>query len=269
MDQGHSELVPLRMPGRRPPLFCVHDRNFQYMAAAMQVDQSVYGLRPVNLDRASADLSVEQLAASHLQQICTIQEHGPYRLIGYSFGGLVAYEMATLLANRGEDVGFLALVDTLHPWFRRDLSPAESAQFRQTYLADRIRKYTRNLIHGRIQSIGSDTSRYIGTKIHPITWKITQRVCHALGRPLPIFGTSLMLEAMWRSYTPKEYRGSMVLFRVEKAMDGGSEFDSDPSLGWRKYAKMGVDVQFVQGGHGTVLNPPNVLNLVSKLVRYL
>jgi phthiocerol/phenolphthiocerol synthesis type-I polyketide synthase D len=239
------------------------------MAAHLRANQSVYGLRPVNLDVADVNLSAERLAASHLQKILTVQARGPYQLIGYSFGGLVAFEMATLLANRGEDVGFLGLVDTLHPLFLRDLSPAEMLRFRKTFLGDRIKKYARNLFQGRIQSVSADASRFIGKKVRPIAWKITKRLYQALNRPLPSRAPALVNEEMWRSYTPKEYPGHLVLFRVEKAMDGGKEFDDDLSLGWRKYAKNGVDIQFVQGGHGTVMQMPYVLSLVSKLAPYL
>jgi thioesterase domain-containing protein len=266
----YSEIIPLRREGRHPPLFCVHGGNFLHMTAAMQLDQAVYGLRPINLDRANPNFGINELAESHVEQILTVQLRGPYLLIGYSFGGLVAFEMAARLAARGEEVGLLALVDTLHPRFHHDLSPGEARQFRRTYLTDRMKKYASNVMHGRIRSISSDISRNIGKKIKPVAWKITQRASQALGRPQLAFAEPLILERMWQTYSPNgHYEGRVVLFRVEKAMGGGLEFDSDPALGWRKYAKMGVDVQYVQGGHGTVMDPPNVLNLVGKLVPYL
>jgi len=268
MDRNYSELVVLRTPGRNPPLFCIHDGNFRHMAANLKTDHTVYGLRPVNLD-AKVDFGVERLAASHLQQLFSVQARGPYRLIGYSFGGLVAFEMARLLAKQGEYVGFLGLVDTLHPSFVTDLSPAEILKFRKTLLADRIRKYARNLIQGKIQSVSADASRFLLKKVRPIAWNITKRLYEALNRPLPSRPQALINEQMWRSYTPKEYPGHLVLFRVQKAMDGGKEFDGDLALGWRKYAKNGVDIQFVQGGHGTVMEMPHVLSLVTKLEPYL
>jgi thioesterase domain-containing protein len=235
------------------------------MAAAMQGDHCVYGLRPVNLNVAGLNMSVEQLAASHLQQIRCVQEHGPYRLVGYSFGGVVAFEMATLLVNCGEDVGLLALVDTLHPSFRHDLSPVELKRFQKTYRSDRIKKYTRNLIQGKIDLIGSDASRFVAKKVKPIASKMVHTLCIALGLPPPHVDKSVIFSVMLDSYVPKEFRGRLVLFRVENAMDGGVEFDSDPSLGWNKYAKGGVDVELVPGRHGTMMQTPNVLSLVNKL----
>jgi thioesterase domain-containing protein len=231
------------------------------MAAAMPLDHSIYGLRWVHLDGAHVPLSVEQLAAGHLRQIRNVQERGPYQLIGYSFGGLVACEMGTLLVNSGEEVAVLALVDTLHPFFHRNLSAAELTRFRKAYLADRIKKYTRNLIQGRFDNIGSSVWRYMSNKVKPIAGKAA--------RPLPNIDRSLITSQMWHSYTPKEFKGRLVLFRVEKAIDGGAEFDDDPSLGWHKYATKGVDIQFVAGGHGTVMQMPSVVDLINKLVPYL
>jgi thioesterase domain-containing protein len=267
MNRSYSELVPLRTSSRNPPLFCVHDGIFQQMAAALQVDQSLYGLRPINLHTTS--VSVEQLAASHVENIRMLQPRGPYRIIGYSFGGMVAYEMATLLANKGEVVALLALVDTLNPSFRSDLSPAELVKFRKTYLADRIRKYIGNLRRGRIESIGADATRFIANKVKPVAWKITKRVYQALDRPLPNRSDAVIFKEMIESYTPKEYRGHLVLFRVKNAMGGGTEYDDDISLGWSKYVKDGVDIQFVEGGHETVMHMPYVLSLASKLEPYL
>lgn len=43
------------------------------------------------------------------------QPHGPYFLGGYSYGGIVAYEMASLLTERNQSVEFLAMIDTF-PW---------------------------------------------------------------------------------------------------------------------------------------------------------
>ena len=228
MDRGYAELVPLRISGgKQLPLICVGggwlggDENFHEMIAAMKVDQSVYQLRAVNLDEAC--LSVEQLAAVYLKQLCMAQENGPYRLIGYSFGGLVVYAMAVALLNRGEEVGFLALIDTPNPAF---VSLAGFSRLRKTYPVNRIRKYLRNLIHGRIDYIASDASKYIAARLMPITWKIIPKVQEALGHP-PSVNKLLMVNEMWNSYAPKEFRGRLVLFRAEDR----KEFDSDPILG--------------------------------------
>src|SRR5262249_39581722 len=53
-----------------------------------------------------------EMAESYIKEIKRVQRHGPYHIGGYSFGGLVAYEMAQILHSRGEEVALLALFDT-------------------------------------------------------------------------------------------------------------------------------------------------------------
>jgi thioesterase domain-containing protein len=58
---------------------------------------------------------IEALAAHYIEEVRRAQPNGPYFLIGYSWGGLVAYEMAQQLTASGEVVELVALVDTLLP----------------------------------------------------------------------------------------------------------------------------------------------------------
>src|SRR5689334_25000388 len=58
------------------------------------------------------------MAETYLDSIRKIQPNGPYSLAGYSFGGLVAFEMACRLRSAGETVALLALLETdLHHRF--------------------------------------------------------------------------------------------------------------------------------------------------------
>ena len=58
---------------------------------------------------------VRELAAHYVQLISKEQRHGPYFLGGYSYGGLVAYEIASLLSEQNQRVEFVAMIDTF-PW---------------------------------------------------------------------------------------------------------------------------------------------------------
>jgi thioesterase domain-containing protein len=266
MDTDRSEIVPLRTCANGPVLICMHCEHFEHMAAAIPIDSSVYGMRLVDLDRPNEDLTVEQVAESHAQVLCGRWENGPYILLGYSFGGLVAYEMARILLNRGKEIPLLALFDTPHPNFQRNLSQEESEVVRKKYLADRQTKYLLNLMKGRLDQIVLDTSKYLIKKAQPIYWKIIKASCKALNLSLPSTSESLRLSAMWHSYTPKEFSGHMVLFRAEGR---DAEFGDDLTMGWRRSLKNGVDVQFAHGSHEMMMGPPYVRNLVTQLTPYL
>jgi thioesterase domain-containing protein/acyl carrier protein len=65
--------------------------------------------------RALPDWSVQAHARRALTEIRRLQPHGPYRLMGHSFGGMVAYEIAQQLRAAGEQVAVLGVIDTFLP----------------------------------------------------------------------------------------------------------------------------------------------------------
>ena len=270
MDGCSAELIPLRTSGTSLPVFCIHNGlrgglAYEQLIAALPVDQSIYGLCPPPGD-TPAFRTVEELAAMYLQEVHKIQKHGPYQLLGWSFGGLVAYEMATLLVDRGEEVGLIALIDMHQPAFLRKV--AKTADFRIQYLESRAKKYINNLFKGRIDYIWSDASQYAKSLVHRHAWNAVQRLCRMFNRPVPniVRRDWIMINAILQSYTPKEFRGRLVLFRSE---DRQQEFNDIPSLGWDEVAKGGVDVHIVPGDHVAMMQMPNVLILAKQLTPYL
>ncbi|MBV9141208.1 MAG: SDR family oxidoreductase [Pseudonocardiales bacterium] len=110
-------VLPLRPRGLRAPLFCVHPGagvSWPYAAllGGLHVDRPLYGLQARGLHAGQAvAVSVAEMAADYLRQIRAMRPHGPYHLLGWSFGGLVAHAMATQLRAEGQRVGLLALLD--------------------------------------------------------------------------------------------------------------------------------------------------------------
>ena len=106
-------LLPIRAKGDGPVLFCVHPAgglSWGYMSLARYVpeDFRLYGLQARALDGTSEfPGSVRDMAADYVEQIKTVQPAGPYRLLGYSFGGIIAHEMAVQLREEGEDVAII------------------------------------------------------------------------------------------------------------------------------------------------------------------
>ncbi|MGD0561378.1 MAG: alpha/beta fold hydrolase, partial [Streptosporangiaceae bacterium] len=110
-------LLPIRTDGDRPPLFCIHPAaglSWCYMPLARYVpeDFRLYGLQARDLDGTSEyPHSIREMAADYIEQIRSVQSAGPYHLLGYSSGGIVAQEMAVQLRARGEEVAALILLD--------------------------------------------------------------------------------------------------------------------------------------------------------------
>jgi amino acid adenylation domain-containing protein len=117
-SQLWSSLVPIQPAGSRPPFFCIHGIGgnvigFRELGRRMGPDYPFYGLQSQGLDGSHpCHKSIEDMAAHYLDEIHTVQPQGPYLVGGFSFGGLVAYEIAQQLRERREEVGLLVLFDT-------------------------------------------------------------------------------------------------------------------------------------------------------------
>ncbi|MEV5594485.1 amino acid adenylation domain-containing protein [Streptomyces sp. NPDC052496] len=111
-------LLPLRTQGSLPPLFCVHSSlglswGYRGLLPHLPADRPVYGLQARGLAGPEPlPLTMDEMAADYAAQIRTVQPTGPYHLLGWSFGGTVAYAVATALEAQGEQVALLALLDT-------------------------------------------------------------------------------------------------------------------------------------------------------------
>ncbi|OKI20876.1 non-ribosomal peptide synthetase [Streptomyces sp. CB03911] len=108
-------LLPLRSGGSRPPLFCIHPAagiSWVYSGLLRHLDAAhpVYGLQARGL-RGAAPASVAEIAEDYLGQLRSVRPEGPYHLLGWSFGAVVAHAMAVRLQEEGEQVALLALLD--------------------------------------------------------------------------------------------------------------------------------------------------------------
>lgn len=115
-----SPVVPIQPSGSRPPFFCVHAAGgnvllYRDLSRHLGADQPFYGLQFPGLRGEQPLLTrIEDIAALYVQEIRSIQRHGPYLLGGYCLGGTIALEMAQQLTRNGEEVALLALFDTLN-----------------------------------------------------------------------------------------------------------------------------------------------------------
>jgi amino acid adenylation domain-containing protein len=120
-ENAFDVLLPLRPGGSRPPLFCVHpvgSLSWSYLGLIPHLDpeRPVYGLQARGLaEDEPLPGSLEEMAADYLEQIRAVQPAGPYHLLGWSFGGLVAHQIAVSLSEQGEEVALLAGLDS-RPW---------------------------------------------------------------------------------------------------------------------------------------------------------
>ncbi|WP_281903131.1 non-ribosomal peptide synthetase, partial [Phytohabitans aurantiacus] len=113
-------LVPLRANGSRPPLFCVHPVGgsaapYLALTGLLPADLPVYGFEAAGLHGGEPLRAVPEMAERYLPELLARQPRGPYHLLGWSAGGLIALELAARLRERGEPVALLTLLDTVAP----------------------------------------------------------------------------------------------------------------------------------------------------------
>jgi thioesterase domain-containing protein/acyl carrier protein len=154
-DAGGFRFVTLRAgSGDVAPLLCVHPQGggvFCYMklAAELPPELPVLGVQDAGLEGGAGAASVEAMAADYIAALRAATPCGPYRLLGYSFGGLVAFEMARQLEAAGESVAFLGMFDV--PWPEEiDSAPDGAMDDEVNWLPGRVAD-----VHAHAARIGS------------------------------------------------------------------------------------------------------------------
>ncbi|NWC11126.1 non-ribosomal peptide synthetase [Pseudomonas agarici] len=137
--------------GRQRPLFLTHTLQgyawyFEHLAGHIDADVPVYGLPALPLSAEPLEDLVE-IAARFVAVVRQIQHQGPYRIAGWSFGGLIAYEMATQLREAGESIEFLGLFDTtLAPLDRQDSTHHASLVTLHAFVTNNFAEHEPDLI---------------------------------------------------------------------------------------------------------------------------
>ncbi|MEV4643163.1 amino acid adenylation domain-containing protein [Actinoplanes sp. NPDC049548] len=145
-SSSFGTVLPLRTRGGLRPLFCIHAGSglgwaYARLVPHLDPEQPVYALQARGLlGDEPLPSSIDEMAADHLGQMVGIQPHGPYRILGWSFGGLVAHRIAALLEERGETVELLLLLDA------RPLATRSEAEVREAAAATPMSAVYRSML---------------------------------------------------------------------------------------------------------------------------
>ncbi|HET7464463.1 MAG TPA: amino acid adenylation domain-containing protein [Longimicrobium sp.] len=261
-------LIPLQPHGPLPPLFLAppgggHVVCYHPLAGLMGTDQPVYGLQARGIDDGLAPLgTAQEIAAFFIDAVRRVQPEGPYLLGGWSFGGMVAWEMGRQLRAAGAEVGLVALLDTGVPHPRQDRAELlDHARVLQRIVADLVGWGLASLV--RIERIGRLPHRDQAVEA-------VRQVNSPRQLPLSRVDEILTLTRVRRAnlgalvgYDPPPYPGHLTYVRTAASdrtvpPDGAVEF-------WATRALGGSTIHRVGGSHGTILQQPFVADLAEKL----
>jgi amino acid adenylation domain-containing protein len=275
-------LVPIRPDGDRPPLFLVHGiggrvLNYIPLARHLAPGQPVYGFQARGLDGAEQPLTrVGDMAACYLAELRGVRPRGPYHLGGYSFGGLVAFEMARLLSAAGERVALLAILDEPAPQLFKTWrwGPLPAARFLGN-LPGWLLDYVTQRSPMDILVDGWRTGRRSLKRALALVRRLCGRKPPRASFAEAYSGVEVpesfrgIWEANYRAeidYRPGVYAGRLTLLRARVQPLLGPH---EPTLGWGALARGGVDIRRVPGNHVTLIKEPHLPVLAAELQRVL
>ena len=263
-----SSVVPIRADGSAMPLFFIHGvggvlPDFPQLIDKIDPKYPIYGIQSQALDPVGPALTtLEEMAAYYIGAIRQLVPQGSFLMIGYSFGGMVAFEVAQQLLARGEALPAIVMIDSTEMSYLKRQAKANPPGRRAGDLYLRLRR-----------RLGEAVSQ--PQKFTYVREKFESRFYRALysllsKTPFPIH---LPLHAPYHvnwfaavNYAPRPYEGAIVLF---KAKDHFWEPGMPPDLGWASLARRGVQMFEIPGDHTSMFIEPSVSLLAGHLSRCL
>ena len=252
-------LVPIKPNGNKAPLFIVHGAglnvlNFINLSKHFDEDQPIYGIqgtKPKGFDGWYE--SIEAMAAHYIDAVTKVNPKGPYALAGFSFGGIVAFEMTRQLKEQGKTVTLTALLD----------SYVDSSYYYGNYRRKQLVRYF-DITHRRLDflkemllSWKAFKMRINGKKDYLLQRHfgkkkiMTEQEELALQQFIEADG---MVKKIVDRYHLKPQSFKVDLFRSKD----DDNYKLDPThLGWKKAALGGVTIHNISGNHLDIVAPPN------------
>ncbi|MEX3967390.1 amino acid adenylation domain-containing protein [Paraburkholderia sp. EG286B] len=275
-DPRSQQMVGMRTTGALPPLICIHPygghtTNYVELTRSLGGDQPVYGIQAGGLQGESTPLrSIEAMASDYIDLMKSVQPEGPYRLVGHSMGGCIAYEMAQQLERRGESVALLALLDSraqntsVQPLYRNGTYGKMAA--RQWLSDDAVML---GILMPKL-SFDWESLRDVPVDVH---WRHVLEAATQQGLLPAGTGERQIRQVLsvidandeaLRTYRPAPYSGRVLLCCGE---EGFARQFGEPDLGWGALAEA-LDVVHVPGDHHSIMSRESAQIIARHLQRH-
>jgi amino acid adenylation domain-containing protein len=250
-----SALVPLQPEGDAPPIFCVHPGGgdvfcYAELAKRLGAGQPVYGLRARGTDERGGipePQTVEQMAAAHAEAILQRFPIGPVRLVGWSSGGGLAYQVAQELRRRGREVDLVVMIDAYLRGVYAEIDVGDEPRLLHAIAsgdllaplpASLARTLERLPPEDHLAAVLEEEKR---TGLIPSSLDLP-----SVRRIIAMHANNCRANT---TYRPEPYDGRVILIRA-------AESDGEPARSWGALARH-LEVHTVPGNHFTVLSRAN------------
>jgi thioesterase domain-containing protein len=231
----------------------------------------IYSFRAPGLDGALEPIDrIESLAAVYSEALRSAQPQGPYLLAGYSFGAIIAFEMALQLHAAGQRVDYLAILDQLAPGEDRE------RWWNPAYTANVAFKFFRWALAGFFRPGRAEHAAAVVRSLASFLRKWRDRVSGGrdLGADRPVLDSDIteadelpkpisrVIAAHLRAlslYRPRSYPGRLILYRVPAEYPRFRPNRTD--MGWGRHVRGEVEVRFLAGTHLTFHKDPDAHSL--------
>ena len=241
-----SPFIQIKPGTTEPPIFIAHGLSgvveFYKLAKHIRTSHAIYGIQARGLDGKEEPFDrLEDMADYYLAALAETYAEGPYLLMGYSFGGLVAFEMAQRLLERGKRVALLALIDTYpHPRFM-------PAPMRAWLFARRMRRHAATMSEMPVSSAMSYLGRGVQRKLHlapPLN--VDERPTTSLATTMP--RVNHRAYRAYFNYRPRFYsRAIRFVTTADKTF-----FPGNPETVWKRLAG-DFEAKTIPGDHFNIV----------------
>ncbi|WBP86172.1 amino acid adenylation domain-containing protein [Kitasatospora cathayae] len=257
-DDPFDTMLRLR-PGRRgTPYFLVHPAAglgwcYTGFITRLDPDSAVYALQARGLT-GDGELpgSLREMATDYLARIRAVQPRGPYRLLGWSFGGLVAHAVATMLQDEGAEVELLALLDS-YP--ATDGPEVSEADLDREILAALTAEPAQAAEPGGDVPSAADLAELLGRQDSPLAG-LGERGVEALKR---VAANNMRIA---RDFAPGTFRGDVLAFRAARH----TVEPLSPAKAWAAHVTGGIDEFELDCTHQEMTAPAS-LDVIAGVLR--
>jgi amino acid adenylation domain-containing protein len=278
-NDNFSALVSLQPLGNKTPIFCTHAigtsvQFYRQLVEYLGKEHPFYGLQSRFLQQSekNENITLEDMAGFYIQEIQTIQPKGPYLLGGFSFGGIVVYEMAQQLLNSGHEVALLAIFDTSAPDARQRLDYQKQLLKHWHNFRDFGIDYAQKKALNQIKFRTLQAKTLLKQRLHAIkkvenidikSEKTKKEDIQAYFEARLKRIEKLHLKTL-NEYVFKPYGGELTLFRSLVRPDNTSDV-WDETLGWSNLVTGKLKILDIPGSHHQIFDEPYVQTLAEKM----